>query len=159
MVRRPAISSINTKNKNDDVHSLTRHPTSSLYMLVKKDREHHAWQLPQGGIDPGETVLQGALRELEEECGQHLKVNPVETTSSFYYQYKFPDAFIAKHKRNYIGAKVQFIRSDWISGQCQPDDHEIVDFAWLLESEIKQYVTPEYFNAITPLLRYPNSSS
>jgi len=28
-----------------------------------------AWQMPQGGIDPGETPRQAALRELEEEVG------------------------------------------------------------------------------------------
>ncbi|MBO0737191.1 MAG: RNA pyrophosphohydrolase [Alphaproteobacteria bacterium] len=28
-----------------------------------------AWQMPQGGIDPGETPSQAALRELEEEIG------------------------------------------------------------------------------------------
>src|SRR4051794_41840693 len=28
-----------------------------------------AWQMPQGGIDPGETPRQAALRELHEEVG------------------------------------------------------------------------------------------
>jgi putative (di)nucleoside polyphosphate hydrolase len=28
-----------------------------------------AWQMPQGGIDPGETPRQAAMRELEEEIG------------------------------------------------------------------------------------------
>jgi putative (di)nucleoside polyphosphate hydrolase len=28
-----------------------------------------AWQMPQGGIDPGETPFQAALRELREEIG------------------------------------------------------------------------------------------
>lgn len=28
-----------------------------------------AWQMPQGGIDPGETPVDAALRELEEETG------------------------------------------------------------------------------------------
>ena len=28
-----------------------------------------AWQMPQGGIDPGETPIEAALRELEEEIG------------------------------------------------------------------------------------------
>ena len=29
----------------------------------------HAWQMPQGGIDPGESPRQAALRELKEEIG------------------------------------------------------------------------------------------
>jgi putative (di)nucleoside polyphosphate hydrolase len=28
-----------------------------------------AWQMPQGGVDPGETPRQAAMRELEEEIG------------------------------------------------------------------------------------------
>jgi hypothetical protein len=42
-----------------------------------------------------------------------------------------------------------------VSGQCQPDGEEIVDYAWLMESEVKQYVTPEYHNAIKSLFVYP----
>ena len=30
---------------------------------------HEAWQMPQGGIDPGEEPLDAALRELKEEVG------------------------------------------------------------------------------------------
>jgi putative (di)nucleoside polyphosphate hydrolase len=34
----------------------------------RRDAEE-AWQMPQGGIDPGETPAQAALRELQEEVG------------------------------------------------------------------------------------------
>ncbi len=33
------------------------------------DNRDEAWQMPQGGLDPGETPWAGALRELEEETG------------------------------------------------------------------------------------------
>jgi putative (di)nucleoside polyphosphate hydrolase len=35
----------------------------------RRDQADAAWQLPQGGIDPGETTETAALRELEEETG------------------------------------------------------------------------------------------
>ncbi|HVH83029.1 MAG TPA: NUDIX domain-containing protein, partial [Steroidobacteraceae bacterium] len=33
------------------------------------DTTEEAWQMPQGGIDAGETPAEAALRELEEETG------------------------------------------------------------------------------------------
>jgi putative (di)nucleoside polyphosphate hydrolase len=33
------------------------------------DRDENAWQMPQGGIDPGETPQRAAFRELGEEIG------------------------------------------------------------------------------------------
>jgi putative (di)nucleoside polyphosphate hydrolase len=33
------------------------------------DTDTEAWQMPQGGIDPGETPRQAAIRELKEETG------------------------------------------------------------------------------------------
>ena len=39
-------------------HSLYRKLDSILYLLVKKPRELHAWQMPQGGLDQGESLIQ-----------------------------------------------------------------------------------------------------
>ncbi|MGL4437760.1 MAG: RNA pyrophosphohydrolase [Bosea sp. (in: a-proteobacteria)] len=33
------------------------------------EKGEHAWQMPQGGIDDGETPLAAAIRELQEETG------------------------------------------------------------------------------------------
>jgi len=40
-----------------------------VLVAQRNDRNSDAWQMPQGGIDTGETPRQAALRELEEEIG------------------------------------------------------------------------------------------
>jgi putative (di)nucleoside polyphosphate hydrolase len=40
-----------------------------VFVGQRRDRYQDAWQMPQGGIDKGETAEAAALRELEEETG------------------------------------------------------------------------------------------
>ncbi|HEX5644840.1 MAG TPA: NUDIX domain-containing protein, partial [Erythrobacter sp.] len=41
-----------------------------VFVGQRIDSQHlGAWQMPQGGIDPGEDVAEAALRELAEETG------------------------------------------------------------------------------------------
>jgi putative (di)nucleoside polyphosphate hydrolase len=44
-----------------------------------------AWQMPQGGIDPGETPSQAAFRELEEELGTDKAEIVAETPGWLHY--------------------------------------------------------------------------
>ena len=45
-----------------------------VWVGQRLDNALDAWQMPQGGLDPGEDAQEGALRELEEETGipRHL---------------------------------------------------------------------------------------
>lgn len=40
-----------------------------VFLGARSDLDGMHWQLPQGGIDPGETPEEAALREMEEEIG------------------------------------------------------------------------------------------
>ena len=40
-----------------------------VFVAQRIDSSVDAWQMPQGGLDPGEDPQAGALRELEEETG------------------------------------------------------------------------------------------
>lgn len=42
---------------------------NQVFVGQRKDRDTAAWQMPQGGVDPGETARAAALRELQEETG------------------------------------------------------------------------------------------
>lgn len=43
-------------DRKGDRRSLDRALQRSLYLIVKKPREEHAWQFPQGGIEQGELL-------------------------------------------------------------------------------------------------------
>src|SRR5258708_27746926 len=53
-----------------------------------------AWQMPQGGIDPGETPRQAALRELKEEVGTDKAEILAERRG--WLQYDLPEALWAQ---------------------------------------------------------------
>ncbi|KAI8876235.1 hypothetical protein K501DRAFT_262475 [Backusella circina FSU 941] len=144
-----------SENGGDDIHSITRKPSEKLFLLVKKDRADNAWMFPQGGIKKKkkETVAQGALRELYEECGDDLKVALIDAEPACSYQYRYPAHFIQKKKRNFAGSQVHFVRSNWLSGQCKPDGVEIVDFAWLTRSEVMEFVSTDFKLAIDSLIQ------
>ncbi|KAG0175944.1 hypothetical protein DFQ29_006748 [Apophysomyces sp. BC1021] len=155
----------NVQGDDNDLHSIHRNSHSTVYLLVKKPRKDHAWQFPQGGIDPGETLTEAALRELAEECGTDLKAQLLDQEAAGVYQYRFPSKFIEKKKKwRGIGAKgaecalsqVEFVRASWVSGQCQPDQKEIIDFAWVTRDELKDYVAPEYGEIIKTQKWWPN---
>ena len=42
---------------------------NEVFVAQRIDSSLDAWQMPQGGLDPGEDARAGALRELEEETG------------------------------------------------------------------------------------------
>ncbi len=50
-----------------------------------------AWQMPQGGIDPGESPVDAALRELWEETGITASVVTVEAVSEEWLRYDLPE--------------------------------------------------------------------
>jgi putative (di)nucleoside polyphosphate hydrolase len=55
-----------------------------------------AWQMPQGGIDEGETPEAAALRELEEETGVPARLVTVEAASADWLRYDLPAALVGR---------------------------------------------------------------
>lgn len=44
-------------DQSSDLRSAVRQLDKTLYLLVKKDREEYSWQMPQGSVVEGESLL------------------------------------------------------------------------------------------------------
>ena len=68
----------------------------SVFVAQRIDMPSDAWQMPQGGIDPGEDAGEAAIRELEEEIGIGPdKVALIARARGEFY-YDLPDELVGK---------------------------------------------------------------
>ncbi|KAG0342489.1 54S ribosomal protein L17 mitochondrial [Podila horticola] len=139
-------------DRKNDVRSLERALARTLYLIVKKPREQHAWQFPQGGVHVCENLQEAAGRELQEECGSNMDLWFVGRVPIGHYNYKLPNAIKTDSTSAPTGAKVFFMKAHIFSGQVKVDNKEIVDFAWVTKQEMKDYVAPEYYEAVKDML-------
>ncbi len=122
-------------------------------LLVHKPRGRDAWQLPQGGVEAGETLEEAALRELEEEAG--LSMSSITFTSTENYTYDFPPEFVRRNNPVNSGQHIAFvvIESESIP-PVQVDNHEIDAYVWVLPEDLPKYIDRKvYLDAVTRVLR------
>jgi len=75
-------------------------------ILLAKRYKQDSWQLPQGGIDKGETELEALYRELEEEVGLAPKQVSLLAKTPKWLRYELPMEHIRrKQKPTCIGQK------------------------------------------------------
>lgn len=99
---------------------------------VRKDEGRYAWQMPQGGIDRGETPAAAAIRELGEETG--LKSSHVELLEELepWLFYDFPPALKAKLTGPFYGQRQKWFAYRFIGSDTDVrlDDHSPEFEAW-----------------------------
>jgi putative (di)nucleoside polyphosphate hydrolase len=78
-----------------------------------------AWQMPQGGIDKGESAAEAALRELEEEIGTAKAT--IIAQSRRLHRYDLPDELGAKLWRGRYRGQVQ----RWFALRFTGEDRDI----------------------------------
>ncbi len=75
---------------------MLRNREGHVFVGQRLDSTLEAWQMPQGGIDPGEDPLEAAYRELWEETGveRHLVTLVAEAPEELWYD--LPDDLVGK---------------------------------------------------------------
>ena len=110
-----------------------------------------AWQMPQGGIDPGETQKEAALRELEEETGVTPDLVDVIASMPYPVRYDLPEELVGK----LWGGKYRGQEQHWFLGRFRGEDADIdLEAHDPPEFETWQWVEPEQLpDLIVPFKR------
>ncbi|RJF88652.1 RNA pyrophosphohydrolase [Oleomonas cavernae] len=92
---------------------------NKVFVGQRLDQIAEAWQMPQGGIDPGESPEVAALRELKEEVGTDKA--EIIAQSRDWLTYDLPADLIGKlWKGRYRGQ-----RQKWLAMRFLGDDRDI----------------------------------
>lgn len=125
------------------------------YLLVKKPRQHHAWQFPQGGVEAGENPLEAAKREFEEELGT-AKIKILGDERAIYH-YDWPDNIELNEKlKNYRGQAVHIYFANFIGEdrEIKLDESELESWSWVKIKDLKKLIeSPEYLQTILTVIQ------
>jgi len=90
-----------------------------VFVGQRIDNKSDAWQMPQGGVEEGENLLDASLRELEEEIGTN-NVKILEQAKQW-YDYDIPDFLIPK----FWGGKYRGQTQMWFLAEFLGSDSEV----------------------------------
>jgi predicted NUDIX family NTP pyrophosphohydrolase len=129
---------------------LFRHIDGQLEVLLIKpggpfwrNRETGAWMIPKGGIERGETPIEAAIREFEEEIGSALQGVPFPLTLVRQAGGKWVEAFAAEGDLDPATVSSNDFEIEWPprSGRKQRFP-EVVEARWMPMSEARKLMLP-----------------
>ncbi|MCF8462610.1 MAG: RNA pyrophosphohydrolase [Rickettsiaceae bacterium] len=113
---------------------------NEIFLGNRIDSKHTAWQMPQGGINLGETPSQAAMREMLEEIGSN-NANIV-AESRYWYCYDIPEKSVSQ----LWGGKYCGQNQKWFLIRFEGNDDEINIQTQIPEFSQWQWVAPEKLN-------------
>ena len=129
----------------DGVGAMLFNNLGCVFVARRIDMPSEAWQMPQGGIEPGETPKATALREVEEEIGT-AKVEIIAESQNW-LTYEFPNWLVPK----VWGGRYRGQRQKWFAMRFMGDDTDIniatetpefIDWKWEDINRLPELIVP-----------------
>lgn len=112
------------------------------------NKEGDWWQMPQGGIDPGEDARDCAVRELGEETGVQARHVEIVAQASETMRYDLPDELMGK----LWGGRYRGQEQTWFAARFSGSDADIdlqshqppefCDWKWVEPEQLPRLIVP-----------------
>lgn len=118
-----------------------------VFVGQRLDNPGPAWQMPQGGIDKGETPRDAALRELEEETGVPAHLVEIMAETENWLPYDLPHDLVPRiWKGRYKGQEQKWFLLHF-SGSSEDvnidtDHPEFSRWRWMAPTELVDNIVP-----------------
>jgi len=121
--------------------------SGEVFVGQRLDRDVEAWQMPQGGVDPGEDPRDAALRELEEETGVTRDLVRIEAETADWLPYDLPHDLVPNiWKGRFRGQEQKWFllrfqgRDDQVN--IQTAEPEFSEWRWLEAGAMLEGIVP-----------------
>lgn len=120
-------------------------------LICERDGSPGAWQFPQGGVDPGESLEEAILREVREEIGLPPTAYEI-LRSKGGYRYVFPPEVRKRKKGDWEGQEQTYFLCRLADGAPRIDvnqkPREFRDYRWIKPRKFDLKWLPKWKRAV-----------
>ncbi len=116
---------------------------NKVFVGKRKDNPYNKWQMPQGGVDDGESYMAAMKRELFEETS--IKNIQVIKEIDGFFEYELPKDLVGIiWKGKYRGQKQKWFISRFVGNEkeinLKTPNPEFIEWKWILPDELPQVI-------------------
>ena len=129
---------------------------NQVFVGKRKDNPSDKWQMPQGGVNSGESYLSAMKRELFEETS--IKSIKVLKEINGFFEYELPDNLVGIiWKGKFRGQKQKWFITKFVGDEkeinLKTEHPEFIEWKWILPNELPNVIVDFKKNLYLSLLR------